>query len=170
MNETSLVGSSFFSASLVASLPKPSLDSALLAWFVTSVALPAYCGSTSASLIRQMAVPTSSTATMAYEAMSANNVASQLGQPCRRAHPRRGSTAMVSTSASMMGATMPAAALIPMPTTTTPTPPSSTTTERGRVDDSTPLEPAPSPARSGRGVDMGSPYLSAAAGGPIRAG
>ena len=81
---------------------------------------------------------------------------------------------MVSTSASIEGATMPAAALIPMPMTTTPTPPSSTTTERGRVDDSTPRWPAASPGPSsgwsGRGVDMGLTVLTATAEVPIRAG
>ena len=62
-----------------------------------------------------------------------SSVANQLGQPCLRAHRPIGSTAMVSTMASIVGAMIPAAAFMPMPAATTPRMPSSTMIERGIV-------------------------------------
>ena len=84
-------------------------------------------------MIRHATLPTTITSRIRYAAARAVTVANQLGQPCLRAHRPIGSTAMVSTRASIDGAMIPAAALMPMPAATTPRVPSSTTIERGSV-------------------------------------
>ena len=78
-------------------------------------------------------VPISITSRMAYDATSAVKVPSHPGQPCRRAQAATGSTAIVSTSASIAGATISAAARMPPVRTTTPMTPSITVTIRGTV-------------------------------------
>ena len=70
-------------------------------------------------------VPISSTSRMAYAVTRANKVPSHPGQRWRRAHASTGSTAIVSTSASIVGATIPAAArMTAAPTATAPMTPS----------------------------------------------
>ena len=76
-------------------------------------------------------VPTRSTSRIAYAVTSANKVASQLGQPWRRAQAPTGRTAMVSTSDSIVGATIPAAPRMPVPRMTTPMTPMITARPRG---------------------------------------
>ena len=83
-------------------------------------------------------VPTTSTIRIAYAVTSANRVASQLGQPWRRAQAPTGRTAMVSTSASIVGATIPAAPRMPVPRMTTPMTPTITVRPRGSGAPATP--------------------------------
>ena len=70
---------------------------------------------------------------MAYAVTRANKVPSHPGQLWRRVHASTGSTPIVSTSASIVGATIPAAPRMPAPRTTTPMTLSITGTVRGRV-------------------------------------
>ena len=56
---------------------------------------------------------------MAYAVTSANNVPSHPGQLWRRVHASTGSTPIVSTSASIEGATIPDATLTAAPRATT---------------------------------------------------
>ncbi len=70
---------------------------------------------------------------MAYAVTRANKVPSHPGQLWRRAHASTGSTPIVSTSASIVGATIPAAPWTAAPMATTPMTPSITGTVRGRV-------------------------------------
>ena len=130
----SFVGSSFESASLVEPVLRPSWARPSSAFFVRSLASSAYDGSRSANLIRHTTVPTTITSRIRYDAARAVSVASQPGHPCSRVHRLIGSTAMVSTRASIVGATIPAAAFVPIPRATTPRMPSSTMTERGIVE------------------------------------
>ena len=90
-------------------------------------------------------MPTTITSRMRYAATRAVSVANAPGQRCLRAHRSIGSTAKVSTMASIVGAMIPAAALMPMPIATTPRMPSSTMIERGNVVGVPPRPPQSEP-------------------------
>ena len=111
----------------------------------------AYGGQEVGELDQADAEPKTSTSRMAYEDTSAASVASQPGQPCRRAAAPIGSTAIVSTSASIVGATIPAAPYRAIAPSAAPPMLRSTTVDRG-----SPLRGPPACAGalgSGVGVD-----------------